>query len=130
MNITKAFVDFMQSNGFGTFNSDLFIGGVPQDAPNRALWVISAGGNSKSKNDAGEKQKNYLLNVYFRNIDGQDVYDTLQDLEELLNSANCFELEGYEVIEIEATIFPTDQDLDMQERTIGMLQVTLTIYKD
>jgi len=128
MNITRAFVKFLEDRGFGTFNSDIFIGGVPLDGPNHAYWVISGGGSNKSKNETGEKQKNYLVSVFLRDMDGEVVYNKLQELEELLNSASCFELEGYEVIEIEATTYPTDQDLDMQERTVGLLQATLTIY--
>jgi len=128
MNITRAFVKFLQDRGFGTFNTNIFIGGAPIDGPNSCYWVISGGGSSKSKNKTGEKQKNYLVNVFMRDMDGENVYNKLQELEELLNSASCFELEGYEVIEVEATTFPTDQDLDMQERTVGLLQATLTIY--
>lgn len=72
--------------------------------------------------------KQYLISVYMRSLDASLVYDQLQALEESLNSDGCTSLNGYDTIDIEATTFPTDQDLDNEDRTVGLLQATITTY--
>ena len=37
MNITHSFAQFMEDQGFGTLGTNLFIGAVPQDAPDKRL---------------------------------------------------------------------------------------------
>lgn len=129
MNITRSFVKWLEESGYGTFGTTIFIGGVPQDAPDSCIWVLSSGGNVISKHTTGDKQKNYLFSVYMRDIDQQNLYDTLQNIEELANSPECIDLEDYITLEVETTLFPTDQDLDNEDRTVGLLQITVTVYK-
>lgn len=132
MNITRSFIDYMISAGFGTaFNTDVFIGGVPQEAPTASWWLTSAGGGVVGKNVTGEKTKTYLVSVFYRNTDGEDVYNELQALEIELNKPNCVQLSGFDTIEIEAILFPTDNDIDLEERTVGTIQVSIkTYYKE
>lgn len=129
MNINKSFATYMEDQGYGTFGDDLYIGGVPLEAPDVCWWIISGGGASEPKNTTGERQKRYIVSVFYRDIDTEEVYEKLQALEEEINSVECIDLDGYETVEAEATIFPADQDLDSEERTVGLLQVTLTIYQ-
>ena len=68
--------------------------------------------------------------MYYRSKDQELVYDTLQELEEAINSDKCATLVDYETVEMEATSFPTDQDLDVEDRTVGLLQITITTYSD
>lgn len=132
MNIAKSFVDFMIANNFGTqFGADIFIGGVPQEAPDSCWWVTNAGGSPGTKNKTAELQKNYVLNIYYRSTDAESVYNEIQSLEIELNKPTCIQLDGFDTIEVEATTFPTDQDLDSEERTIGILVATIkTYYKE
>lgn len=130
MTIRKAFIHWMESQSLGTFGVDIFAGQAPLKTPDRCFWVMSAGGGSILKASTGEMMKNYTLSVYYRNTDAEDVDEVMQGLEELLNSKLCKELPPYNSVEFEATVFPADQDLDNEERTIGLLQVTLTIYSD
>lgn len=118
----------MESKGLGTFGTDIFTPLAPLDIPNRAWTVSGGGGGNIQKNQTGEKVKNYLLSIYYRNSDAQDVDETLQAFEELINSKGCEELTGFDTIELEATSFPSDQDLDNEERTVGLVQVTITVY--
>lgn len=129
MTIAKSFMTLMESLGYGSFGVDLFKGGVSADAPDACWWVISSGGNVITSNKTGEKVKKYIVNVFYRNIDAEDVDEKLQEFEELINGNNALELDGYETIEMEAMAFPSDQDLDVQDRTIGLVQIGLTIYK-
>lgn len=132
MNIVEAFIEYMIAAGFGTaLGTDVFIGSVPQDAPSTAYWLTTAGGGILSKNATGEKQKSYLLQVFYRNMDAEDVYNELQELEIELNKPNCAQLTGFDTIEMEAVSFPTDNDIDLEERTVGVIQVVVrTYYKE
>jgi hypothetical protein len=128
MNITREFVNFLATKGFGTFGTSIFIGGVPQEAPDASMWVLSGGGTPSVKNETNNMRKKYVFNVYYRNKDAEDVYETLQELEELINSDACTQLGSYETLDMECTLFPTDQDLDIEDRTVGLLEVTATVY--
>lgn len=129
MNITRAFVEYMEGLGLGTFADDIFIGGAPLNSEDAIWWVIGAGGNSDPKNSTGERIKNYTLDVFYRDTNAEEVYDKMQILEEEVNSKECTELEGYETVDMEAALFPADQDIDNEDRTVGLLQVTLTVYQ-
>jgi hypothetical protein len=127
MNITREFAGFMENEGFGTVGQDIFLSTAPK-SPDKCFWLLSGGGSPEINNETGEKVKNYLISVFMRDIDTENVYDTLQDLEEAINRGDCKELDGYEVVEITATLFPTDQDLDNEDRTVGLLQVSCKTY--
>ena len=124
MNIKKAFQQFMRANGY----TPVYIGGVPQDAPAVCWWITGAGGLNIGKNKTGEKMKNYIISVYYRDPDAEQVDEKLQQFEEFINADNCVDIGNYDIIETEATVFPTDQDLDNQDRTVGLIQITLTVY--
>lgn len=128
-NIPKAFAEYMEGLGLGTFSEDIFIGGAPLGGPDRCWWILSGGGNTQSRNNTGERMKLYTLNVYFRDIDGENVVDEMQEFEELINSAHCTQLAGYDTVEMEAVNFQADEDLDNEDRTIGLIQVGLTLYQ-
>ncbi len=129
MNIAKAFTTYMVDNGFGVFGEDLFIGGAPLEGPASCWWVVSSGGAPELKNSTGETLKAYVLGVYYRDTDTEEVYEKLQELEELVNSIACVQLEDYDTVSMEALGFPADQDLDAEDRTVGLLQVTIEVHQ-
>lgn len=131
MNIIEALAEYMVSVGYGTaLNTDVFIGGAPAE-PSTLYWLTGGGGGVLGKNVSGEKTKTYQVQIFYRNTDAEAVYNNLQALEIELNKSNCAQLQGFDTIEIEATIFPTDQDLDLEERTVGTVQVSIkTYYKE
>lgn len=128
MSIVRDFVTFMEDYSLGVFGDDIFVGGVPLNAPDSAWWVTSSGGNSAIKSVDGGKVKEYRLNVYYRGIGEDNVYSTLQDFEDLINTGACYEIGAYETVEVEATVFPVDQDLDIEERSVGLVEVTIRVY--
>lgn len=130
MNIAKDFSQFMQTQGFGVLGTDLFIGGVDLSAPSNCWWIVSSGGASEPRNITGERQNSYTLEVYYRNKDANLVYDTMQELSDAINSVGCLELANYTFIAMESIVFPTDNDLDDEERTVGVIQVSLTVYQE
>lgn len=127
MNIVESFSQYLEDEMSLTLGTDLFIGSAPVDKDD-VWWIFSGGGGNVVKNDTGEKRKNYIVNAYYRGLDAQDVYNKLEQLETLVNSATCPQLNGYDTIEIETVTFPTDQDIDAQDRTIGLIQITITTY--
>lgn len=129
MNIVESFKEWMEDNGFGAFGTDLYTGGVPLEAPDDAYWITASGGSNIGKNVTGEKQKNYILNIYYRSSNQENIYDKLQAIEEALNTKECIELEAYTVIEVETTAFPVDQDIDNEDRSVGLIQATITAYQ-
>jgi hypothetical protein len=64
MNIAKDFADYLVSLSKGTFGTDIFIGSLPQDAPEKCYWIVNAGGSPQPKIVTGERIKEYQLNVF------------------------------------------------------------------
>lgn len=127
--ISESFVKFLEDNGIGVFNDNLFLSKVPETAPDSTYWIITSGGSPISKNGTGEKIKQYFISVYYRDLKAKNVERTLFSLEELLNCSDCVQLQNYEVLEVEASQFPSDTDLDNEERRIGFLQAKIKVYK-
>lgn len=127
--VTEAFVSWLQTENIATLNEDLYISQVPDTAPDTTYWIVTAGGSPISKLGTGEQIKQYFLSVYYRSLSSRDVGRKLFRLEELLNCASCVELPNYEVYEISAQQFPTDTDVDNEERRVGFLQANIKIYK-
>lgn len=127
--ITEAFAEFLQNSSVATFGTNLFISQVPNNAPDECYWLITSGGSPIQKLKSGEKVKQYFVSVYFRSTSTKDVERKLFELEETLNTPGCLTLTGFEVIEVEATQFPSDTDLDDEERRVGFLQANIKTYK-
>jgi hypothetical protein len=131
MNLIEAFADYMDNELLtGTLGDDLFIGGAPIEAPDACWWLTMSGGSTNLSLETGEKVKDYQIDVFYRDIDEQAVYSNLQELEEDINSDRCTQLTGYETIDMEATLFSVDQDIDQEDRKVGLLTITIRIYKE
>lgn len=129
MTIQRSIAKWMQDNGFGTFGTNLFIGSVPQNAPSASWWILGGGGASSIKAQTGERVKQYIFSVLYRSHDAQDVDEKLQNLEVFANSKACHELQDYETVEVEATGFQSDNDLDGEDRAVGAVEITATVHQ-
>lgn len=129
MNISESFAEYMEDNGFGTTGQSLFIADAPKDGSDSMWWIVAGGGAASIKAHTGEKVKQYIVSVFYRDLDPKIVYDQLQAFEELINTGNCDQLTGFDTIEMEATQFATDQDIESEDRTVGLVQVTITVYQ-
>ncbi len=131
--ISKAFKDFLLTRGLGlTFgeNGNLFINQVPESAPDDATWLITSGGNRIARSATGEVVRQWFITVYMRSTDGEKVDDNLFLLDEAISDPNCLELNGFEVYDTpEVSSFPSDQDVDNVDRSVGLLQVNIKTYK-
>lgn len=130
MNVTDDFTNYLTTVTGATLGQDLWIGIAPStnEVTDPVWWVRSSGG-IKNKTSTGEAMKQYVVNVYYRSKSIKDVYDQLQSLEETINSDGCTQLTNYDTVDIEAQVLTVDEDLDNQDRMVGVLEILLTIYK-
>lgn len=131
MTIGKAFIDFLQKKSFGVFGQNLYLYRVPStlQTDNDIVWVIPSGGNIVGRNRTGELIKAYTFIVYYRHTSAERVDTFMAELENTLNCAGCVELENYELLEIETSTLPADQDVDSENRMVGQMTVRVQIYK-
>jgi len=127
--VGEAFVSFLQNKGIGTFGTDLFLGELPQEAPDESWLVVVGGGNPETVTLDGSMVKLYTLNIYHRSLAGKEIERTLFSLEEDLNCTSCVNLEGFETIYSRATNFAQDIDLENENRRIGLLQAQVRLFK-
>jgi hypothetical protein len=132
MNVVRAFANYLQATDVATLGQDLFISRAPSSNQviDRIFWLKAGGGSTVSKTVDGSTTKQYIIEIYHRDVNTEGVHETLQELGEDLSCAGCVTLEDYDVLEV-ATNGPwTDQDLDNEEREVGLLQATITIRKE
>lgn len=131
MNLAESFVEYLENLGIAVFGQDLFIGEAPSSnvALDSVWWIVASGGTPETRLTTGESIKNYLVEVFYRNRDYRAVYDAMHSLEEQLNCSGCVDLTDFETIDISATTFPIDNDLDSEDRKLGSIQATIRTHK-
>lgn len=127
--VGEAFVKFLEQNDTGTFNDNLFLGMLPLDAPDEAWLVVVSGGSPDVVTADGGMIKLYTFNIYRRSLAGKEIERQLFSLEEKLNCSSCVNLDGFETIYSRATQFAQDDDLENENRRIGMLQAQVRLFK-
>lgn len=132
MNIVENFADYLEDQGVGVRGEDIHIGEAPdpKKVPGPIYWLVGRGGNRTLRTTTGESIKSYQVDVFYKGMNYKDVYDKIYALEELLNCSNCGQIGSFDTIDIEASTFPIDNDLDSETRKIGLIQANLTIYKE
>lgn len=133
MNVIEAIATFMQDTlELGTLQEDIWIGQAPSERKAQAdlWWLVASGGDKEIRAVTGSSIKSYIVNIFRRSTDYEALYNAMQSLEETFNCLSCVQLTGFEVMQIEATNFPIDNDLDAVNRKVGMLQVNIRVYKD
>ena len=131
MTISRAFVKFLEDKGYGIFGQNIYLYRVPNSKKTETeiLWLIPTGGFPSQVTKTGEMMKTYQCLINFRSNSARKVDEVLNDLEQTLNCSNCVSLEGFELVEIRATQLPADQDLDSENRMVGMINCQITVYK-
>lgn len=132
MNISEAFAELLEDESIATLGQDLFIGQAPSSnkVQDSIYWIVATGGNIEIESVTGEKTKAYTIEVYRRSRDYRTVYNDLQFLENLLNCTRCVELSGFDIIDINASVLSIDNDLDAEDRKVGLLQSNIVVYED
>lgn len=131
MTLSQSFVKFLEDKGYGIFGQNIYLYRVPNSKKTETeiLWLIPTGGFPSQVNKTGEMMKTYQFLINFRSNSARKVDEVLNDLEQTLNCSNCVSLEGFELVEIRATQLPADQDLDSENRMVGMINCQITVYK-
>lgn len=127
--VGEAFVKFLEEKGYGTFGVNLFLGELPIEAPDKAWLVVVSGGNPELVTLDGGMIKLYTFNVYRRALAGKEIERELFGLEETLNCAECVNLEGFQTIYTRATQFAQDNDLENENRRIGLVQAQIRLFR-
>lgn len=131
MTLSQSFVKFLEDKGYGIFGQNIYLYRVPNSKKTETeiLWLIPTGGFPSQVNKTGEMMKTYQFLINFRSNSAKKVDEVMNDLEQTLNCSNCVSLEGFELVEIRATQLPADQDLDSENRMVGMINCQITVYK-
>lgn len=132
MTVSRAFINYLETLGIGTFGQDIFYGFARSSdvVPDSIWWIVDNGGDPEIKLQTGEYTANYSVEIYYRNRDGEDVLNKIHQLNDQLNCSGCVELEGYDTLEISTTTFPVDIDIDLEDRKVGLIQANLKIFKE
>lgn len=132
MNIAESFAELLETLTGSTLGQDLFIGQAPSSnkVPSSIWWIVASGGNRDTDLVTGESVKSYSIEVYYRSRDYKTVYNAMQTLEEDINCDGCVQLDGYDTLDVKASVLSIDSDLDSEDRKVGLLQVNLTIFKE
>jgi hypothetical protein len=128
--VGEAFIKFLEDKGIGTFGTDLFLGELPQTAPDDSWLLLVSGGNPDTTTLDGGMIKLYTFNIYRRSLAGKKIERDLFSLETDLNCATCVNLQGFETIYSRAIQFAQDIDLDNANRRIGLLQAQVRLFKE
>ncbi|RDH76344.1 hypothetical protein DVS77_21560 [Mycolicibacterium moriokaense] len=132
MNIVTALANYLTDQDVATLGQDLFISRAPtsndlneagEEIPQNIWWLLASGGTQTRGFET------YNVDVWYRDIDAEAVYNKLQALHDSVHNATV-PLTGFEVIRVEALAPVVDQDIDNEERTVGLLQLTITTYKE
>jgi len=132
MNLSESFADYLETLSGATLGQDLFIGNAPSSnkVQDTIYWIVATGGNIVTNAVSGETEKLYSVEIYFRSRNYKQVYDTMYNLEKQLNCERCSQLEGFDTVDMRASVLSIDSDLDNVDRKVGLLQVDVTIYED
>lgn len=130
MTILQAFANFLVDKGFGQLGQNIYLYHVPNSkkAENNLFYLIPSGGYPAQINKTGEMIKAYQIMIYYRNNSARKVDEVLNELEKTLNCASCVHLDGFELVEIRANQFVSDQDLDQENRIVGMITCQVQVY--
>lgn len=125
--VSESFIKWMEAKGYGTFGVDIYLNQVPDTAPDNAYKVISSGGDVDQLNVTRESIQAFTTQVFYRNKSNEEVEHNLFALSQRVNGRDTFEIEGFELFSISATM-PEDEDRDAENRRQGSFIVAIQIY--
>lgn len=133
MNIVRSFANYLATQQSLTYGHDLFLSrarasGSPDSDDGvvpESIWWLKTGGSQ------GRRGKLFVnpIEIYYRDRNAEVLYDKLAQLGEDLSCTGCVSLEGFTVTEVEVAGLFADQDLDSEDRTVGLLQINVITFK-
>lgn len=79
MDIANTVATYLQSAGFGTIGSDLFVGYIPDDT--NGVWVERIGGSLNYYVPMEES----IVNIYVKNTHATDAIDKIEDIKRYIH---------------------------------------------
>lgn len=132
MTVSRAFANYLQSIGVGTLGTNLFLSRWPSSnkIADPSFLIKEAPGQLVKRTIQGQAINRYLIELYMRAYGGGTVDETLQSLRGQLTTS-AVTLESYTLYSNPETNGPwADQDLDDEERTVGLLQIKFVILEE
>lgn len=131
MNVVRSFADYLVGIDVATLGQDLFISRAPSSnkVGDRIFWLKSGGGTTLSRAVNGSVMQQYIIEIYHRDVNTEGVHETLQGLGDDLSVPGFVTLEDYDLVKLAIDGPWIDQDLDKEERDVGLLRATLTVHK-
>lgn len=128
--VGESFIKWLQSKGIGGTGESLYLGSAPNEAEDECWIVVVSGGEPEMVTADGGMIKVYTFNIYRRSLAGKEMERKLFSLEEILNRAECVNLDGFETIYSRATQFAQDVDLEDERRRVGLVQAQVRLFKE
>ncbi len=125
--VSESFIDWMEDNSYGTFGTDIFLNQIPDDAPDNAYWIVTAGGDLPNRLVTAQSIQSFTTQVFYRSASGADVEHKLFALNQKVNTHGYFTIDGFNLFDIQATM-PEDNDRDAENRRQGSFTVDSKIY--
>lgn len=128
--VSKAFRQWISAHGFGNADEEegnIYINQIPDDAPDNAWWLVTAGGDVSELLVTKESIQEFVIQVFYRDKSGEVVEHDLFALNQSVNKREWKELNGFDLYSIQASM-PEDNDKDVENRPQGTLSVAIQIY--
>lgn len=123
-------INYLQSIGCGSFGIDLFFGRVPQSTktPVDLWWVVPNSSNVTQHNVSGEDTIEYHYELYYRSMSVQKVSEKLFQASKEIVGSHCYNLDNFHTIEVKLESVNQPTLKDSEERLIGNIVFTVTVY--
>lgn len=77
--VTLAFANYLQTAGFGTYGTNIFVGYIPENTD--AIWLEQVGGNQNNYVPMQEA----VINIYIKNTNAATAVDTLNQVKNYIH---------------------------------------------
>ncbi len=126
MSFLDSLADFLEQEGIGTVNTDLFTGELPIDSAEGVSIMVSP-------SPAPNKAIPYFVqtvDIWARYKKYDDGYNKLQEIYDVLHAAANYQIDGYHVYLSYAEGLINDNDRDLNRRHLFSLTFAFTARED
>ena len=112
-----------------TFGKDFFYMRVP-DESGPVFWMTQVGSLIDRDLRTKQKIKEYQFLLSYRNTSAQKVDEEIFRIETIINRMSCVKLEHFDLYDIRTSNLGSYEDVDMEGRFKGTLQIVVRIHDD
>ena len=128
--IGREVIDFLCNELDLVFGDDIFFMRVPTTGKKPVFWLIQNGGYVDRQLKTRQKVKSYSYMLRYRDTKAKNVDETIFKVETILNRLSCIKFKNFQVYNVQVGSLGTDEDVDVQDRYVGSLSLTISIYDD